>query len=697
MSLLYKVLVLLALSLAATARAEDLNQFSLLSQNDWSGKKGIFLVLDNRYTGQPSTLSNLRVTFAVADGKQWHIRSASHNFQFGQTYRIRAQVDGTNATLFLNDAQALQFPAAYLSHPAPLFAFDNSDWARRPAEYLIIQKSLSIQTAGKTHLLEAPASIDPKRYLFNPGTGQWRENLTLAAPFTIDAVFEVQPAPDLQKLSPLIDPYGQINFASWPGKITSDQQLRQALADEDARLAEWEKTLPPQDKFGGRTDLGWKETPTGHFRTLLRDGKWWLISPEGNPTFFTGICGVPATTWEGTPISRREFLFDSLPPRDGAHAFAWGADYWGDSNTQYLAPQAPNLIRLYGNDWRDRETARALRRVRAWGFSGMGKWTNLPQQTRLPLLNRDGVPNLINHPDTFDPAIRAQFRDTLARQIASQEKDPWIIGFSLGNEAAESFSPDEVRRILSTQDGASHAKRAMIDYAVNKLFSTDARALAAAWGGAGESAEQLSHQRLKPRDQDIEPLRAFVAEHYFGFVYRTVKELAPNHLYFGHWILPTYWNNENDWRHIAPYCDVIGFDLYEYSFDDPRLQPLVRETNKPIFCGEFGFPSYWDGQRGFGRFRTATADEAESGQRYAEWVRAAAGNRWCIGVSVFQYRDQPVTGRGPVREAQPAAVHGENYAFGMVDVTNQPKWPLLEQVRAANLAAPSQRMHRATP
>ena len=37
-------------------------------------------------------------------------------------------------------------------------------------------------------------------------------------------------------------------------------------------------------------------------------------------------------------------------------------------------------------------------------------------------------------------------------------------------------------------------------------------------------------------------------------VYRTIKELDANHLYFGHWILPTYWQNADDWRHVASHA-----------------------------------------------------------------------------------------------------------------------------------------------
>ena len=678
------------LLVAPLALAQQLNQFSLASQLDWPGKKGFFLLLDNRYEGGPSTLKNLKLAVAVGDGNAWTIRRVSEPFELSKRYQVRFEFAGGGAKVYINGQLREQFAASFTPDGGNVFAFDQPDWARWPAEYVVVQHSLTV-TAGDNHVeLAGPAEFDPREYVFNPGSGQ-SAKIKLADPFSVEATFELTGSPDLKALSPLIDRYGQVNFATWEGKITSDEQLLAARADEERRLAQWERDLPPQDKFGGRRDLGWHETASGFFRVVERSRKWWLISPEGNPTFFTGLCNAPATTWDATPVSRREFIFENLPAADAHQAAGFGTGYWGDGKVQYFPPQAPNLITWHGEDWRDAERLLALRRVRAWGFSGMGKWTDLKDQTRLPILSREGVPNLVSHPDTFDPEIRKVFREQLLKQIAGKESDPWIIGWSLGNEMDESFSPEEVKRILAREESAPAAKRAMIDFAASTIFGGDITAMAREWKAPGETLEELQGLRLTPRRQDIEPLRLFLADQYFAFVYQSVKELAPNHLYFGHWILPTYWHNENDWKAVAPHCDVIGFDLYEYSFAQSKIQKVMAETRKPVFCGEFAFPPFWQGKRGYGRFRTAAGDENESGSLYARWVDAASVNPWCIGVSVFQYRDQPVTGRGPVGSSPPAAVHGENYAFGMVSVTNVPRWPLLEQVRRANLDAPLKR------
>jgi hypothetical protein len=187
----------------------------------------------------------------------------------------------------------------------------------------------------------------------------------------------------------------------------------------------------------------------------------------------------------------------------------------------------------------------------------------------------------------------------------------------------------------------------------------------------------------------VEALRRFYADRYYAFIYRTIKALDPNHLYFGFWIVPGWWENEEDWRLIARHCDVIGYDRYAYEFVDAPLQRLIEETDKPILCGEFSFPPFYGGRRGYGVYSVWTEDEAAAGEAYRRWLRAAARHPFCVGVAWFQYRDQPLTGRGPGRGAD--LVHGEHFAFGTVDIADQPKWPLVERMREANLQAVSWR------
>ena len=123
------------------------------------------------------------------------------------------------------------------------------------------------------------------------------------------------------------------------------------------------------------------------------------------------------------------------------------------------------------------------------------------------------------------------------------------------------------------------------------------------------------------------------------------------------------------------------------------MTQLMQETDKPVFCGEFSFPSWYNGERGFGAFGTWTQDDSDTANVYATWTRDAARNPYCVGFNWFEYRDQHITGRGS--GYGPEAVYGEHYAFGLVDVADDPKWDLVGVLRTANLQAVTQRVQAA--
>lgn len=217
--------------------------------------------------------------------------------------------------------------------------------------------------------------------------------------------------------------------------------------------------------------------------------------------------------------------------------------------------------------------------------------------------------------------------------------------------------------------------------------------MAQAWKVEANTREALHAAALQAPDGDLERLRCFYADAYYAFIYQTVKEVDPNHLYFGFWIVPGWWENADDWRISARYCDVIGYDRYSHEFADTQLLDLMKEAGKPVLCGEFSFPAWYGGERGFGLYGVWSQDDKASGEEYRSWVQAAARNPYCVGVSWFQYRDQPLTGRGPGRGA--TLVQGEHYAFGAVDMADRPKWDLVERMRDANLAAARWRLKAA--
>jgi hypothetical protein len=649
----------------------------LATQCDWAGHKGFYLDMEG---GQ---LASLPLNLAVADGQDWHITSKVPGFVQGREYHVKAQVGPAQAVLWLDGAEVGETKGAWEPLAANLTLNERPGWANEVGDWMCTVRRLetTLTHQGKrpvktVHDFSDMASRPLELRFFEPCVATTTAlEAQRSDSLTVELWMSFGPS-DHRPYAPFIDRYGQCRYADFPGKVTADEQLVQDMADEDARLAQ----IPPSadhDKYGGYRKGSWHEAPTGFFRTLKRDGRWWLVSPRGNPCFFTGLCGGVMDVWEATPITGREYLFEWLPPRDGVWQEVWQRHLWSPTDeTDYVALYACNLARKYGEGWRQKAAERYLRRARALGFTG-GKWAAPRGTVDIPVLNLAQTPKLVEHPDVFDPAVCEALARDLAAQIAPRRNDSWVLGWSVGNEYGEIIKRAEVRQILAMPE-TTPARGALVEYALRELYAGDEGRLRAAWKldqGAAPAAP----------DADVEQMRRLYEDRYYAALYAAVKAADPNHLYLGNWIVPGWWEDEEDWRIHARHLDVIGYDRYAPTFSDERLLRLQAETDKPTFCGEWGIPQWYDGRRGFGMFGVHARDEAESGELYCQWVRDAARDPHCVGLSWFLYRDQPLTGRGP--SGGDGLVCGEHWAFGIVDGTDRVKWDLVTRMREANLQA----------
>ncbi|MCC6731312.1 MAG: hypothetical protein IT208_18460 [Chthonomonadales bacterium] len=682
------MLLVSLLSLACGARAAD-NRLYLAAQYDWGAHRGFYVDVENSAPGDgPCRLATMRLILGVGDGKGWRFAEARPRWRTGRAYSVRAVVASGGSTLWLDGRVVGRVQAGFAPRPGPVVAADVPGWASARTTYLLRQTGARVASPdGRFVSGRLPASAAPIQVRLMAGTRRlempWHG--APASRLDVRVAFRVDAYPDVKRLAPFVDRYGQAAHAEWPGKVRKDADFGRAADEEAGRLRAWP---PPtsRDRFGGSTDAGWRSRATGFYRVERRGAMWWLISPEGNPCFYTGVCSAPGAAWPQTPVTGREFLFAWLPPRSGVMAPAWGRDPWGTGEpTAYASPHAPNLYRRYGDSWVEASGAIASRRLASWAFSGGGKWGAPEGMPCTPVLGRGGVPILGRHPDVFDPAVRATFRESLRKQIEPRRRDPLVVGWSLGNEFDEIVTADETRAIVEG-GGAAPARHALIAHAVETIHGGDASKAARAWGVQATDTTALARAAsVKPPAADVEAMRRFFADAYYAFIYRTVKSLDPDHLYLGFWIVPGWWENEEDWRLAARHCDVVGYDRYAEGFADASFAQLLGELDKPAFCGEFSYPAWYGGQRGYGLYGVSAEDEADSGRRYAAYVRGAAEDARCVGVLWFQYRDQPLTGRGPGHGED--VVYGEHYSFGVVDVTDRPKWPLVTAMRLANLQA----------
>ncbi len=467
---------------------------------------------------------------------------------------------------------------------------------------------------------------------------------------------------------PFIDELGQYIHADWTGKTPSAENLVAQIGLEEKDIKD--HSAPTDwDEYGG-----WSEGPkldaTGFFRTAKRDGKWWLVTPNGHLFWSVGIDCMGFG--EPTPISEREFYFRNLPAAGEPLARFFGTGSWApvgyyEKHVPYKTFDfaAANLRRKYGEQWSSKAADMAHRRLRSWGLNTIGNWSDgaLCQQHRTPYTATISVGARIiegssgywgKFADVFDPSFRADVRRNMEAHANQAAKDPWCIGFFVDNE-------------LSWGEETSLAEAALLSPAEQPAkaeFLRDLQAkyttidkLNTAWGGQYASWDALRNGHEQPPKGAKADLQAFytrLAETYFQIVREEVKRVAPNHLYLG---CRFAWINDRALRAAAKYADVLSCNVYEYNVS--RVSPPA-DIDLPYIIGEFHF-----GALDRGLFHTglkAARDQEDRAQKFASYLRDALRHPHIIGAHWFQYRDQPTTGRGD----------GENYQIGFVDICDHP-------------------------
>jgi hypothetical protein len=692
-------------------------RFWIAHQENYNDKQGLFLRLQSNWSGDESgQLKDVSLLAGVANGKHWRTATLKPDWKTHHRYTVTMSYDGKLITLKLDNQQTQSrqkiefFPT---TNTTLLKAGLEPGWAQHggPRNFQIIQHHIRITRPGQPDIASdmlREELTQSNLWLFEPSVSKTFDcPFTEGKPFEIVAVFSILPLPDIKKLPAVVDRYGQPIDGQWPEKITSDEQLRQSYSDEINRLSQWPS---PQnvDDFGGRTDLGFAEKPTGFWRVIRREGVYWLITPQGNPCYYTGICGVPAIVFPVTCTDGRENLFAELPAKTGDFAAAWirQTERHTDSEHVYnmLSWQASNLIRKFGSDWKSQSIQLAKLRINKWGFSGVGKWggfvgggnteSDMTGNTCVPVLNWGNTPKITDeHPDIFNPNIRQIAEQELDKQIKPYLNNPYILGWSLTNERRGIIKTHQIIELLKLESHVP-AKQALIDFATNEIYGGDYSTLSASWEINVKNRQQLLDSfAMNPPKEDIQKLRLFMMDRYHAFIYQTFKKLDPNHMFLSFWLVPGWWEDENDWLIPAKYCDIMGYDRYNDEFAPDWLEKLIKQSDKPVICGEYSFPPYNHGQRGHGQFKVSAVDDADAGRKYAINLKTAATHSHVVGQLWFVYRDQPITGRDATFNGK--VVQGECFGFGLVDVADQPKWDMLKPMRDANLNAVDWRMQAA--
>ncbi len=590
-----------------------------------------------------------------------------------------------------------------------------------------------------------PITVDGQRVLLASSTGELDRSQVVSVTLSMDQPkvaqsimlerFGVQDGEAVVKAAygSLVDVYGQSTRAKWPEKVSSDEQLKAAANKEQQQLKTWlaERERSSLDTFGGWSK-GVAFKASGFFRTEKRDGRWYLVTPQGHPFYSLGVNTVTADTSQ-TYVAGREAMFESLPDNNEPLASHYGeGDNRGgngvDQGRGFNAGRwydfyGANLQRTYGQPCaiasetkadeakadtaekpcaspafdEQRWTRHTLDRLQAWGFNTIGDWSapalglndRVPYTLPLSIVGdyasiSTGGDWWGGMPDPFDPRFAMATERAVAIAARDHRDDPWLIGYFADNELAWAGPGDDPKARYALAYGTLKmttdvpAKRAFLKQLRDKYRNQEG--LSKAWGIDLPAWELMEDPGFVPPlpspehpeiEADFKYFQKVFADTYFKTIADSLKWHAPNHLLLGgRFAISTPEAVES----CAQYCDVLSFNMYtlkpQDGYDFTRLQAL----DKPVLITEFNFGSrdrgpFWGGV-------TELAKEEDRGSAYTHFVKQAVNEPSIVGVHWFQYLDQPVTGR---------LLDGENGHFGLVGITDLPFLGFVESVRKANL------------
>ena len=524
--------------------------------------------------------------------------------------------------------------------------------------------------------------VDQLRFFVKDGEVEQKfelSNFRLEEPFT-----GLSPALESKEtFYPCIDQFGQYKHAQWPGKMHSDAEFAQRLADEERDLAAHPGNAD-RTEFGG-----WSAGPsypaTGNFYPAKYKGKWYLVDPSGKLFWSFGINSLGV--WVETGLALRENYFEKLPERDNLNSACFrtaypGLRYYAEKNVKVTPTfnfYENNLIRKFGGDRWLIHLERTPRRLKSWGFNTIGNWSpvELFGKSKLPyVISVDSSVASIsgdkgwwrNFYEIFDPEFENSLAENL-RQLKEHLSDPYCIGFFVSNELSWGDDAGLVRGVLrspATQPSKiAFGKRLMRKY-------KQIERLNAAWGGNYRSWDDFLARTELPDEKrawkDLVDFNTEMIERYFSLVRDTLKREAPGKLYLGCRFPNDY--NENVVRIAARYVDVLSFNLYKYSVANFRPP---RGVDKPIIIGEWHFGTTNHGPASPGL--CPTSSQTERARAFDRYIKSALWNPYVIGCHYFEYIDQPTAGR---------PLDSENMQIGFVDITDTPYAEMVDAARKAS-------------
>ncbi|MBL8995426.1 MAG: hypothetical protein JNM63_18920, partial [Spirochaetia bacterium] len=412
--------------------------------------------------------------------------------------------------------------------------------------------------------------------------------------------------------------------------------------------------------------------------------RWFLVDPDGNVFFQTGICGF-CTGEDYTYVDGRESIYEWIPPREGAFGASWHPNkYWNKFAASFFVA---NVVRKYGSFTEDELASRMVDRVRAFGFNSVGAFSgispsfakkNFPYVNSLPLSQWVFAPEIAGVRGVFDPFDEKNLKkmdEMFSGAVKAAAEDPLLIGYFLANEQAF----EDIPRAIPQLDGKNACKRRLVEFLKERYKMIET--FNSAWAMKSASFETLADQGLalttKESFSDMQAYTEIFLEAYFRSIHETFKKYDKRHLLIGNRWQPGTANNEQLCRISGKYMDVQSINYYTYGIDPAFLKRLYEwGGKKPLLLSEFFYTSGKEANTAERSHEMAT--QKERGLAYRQYLENAASLGYVVGLEWFTLIDQAVTGRFFSK------YNGERYNTGLFNVADRPYADMLCEMLVAH-------------
>ena len=414
------------------------------------------------------------------------------------------------------------------------------------------------------------------------------------------------------------------------------------------------------------------------FTVEEKNGRWMFITPEGEPFFSTGVCGIRA---------------------NGNFAPALNC-----------SPYYENIMDLYGSEeaWANI----TYDRLTEWNFNTAACWSgqhiinkSMPYTVILNLAGQNWLTGEI--PDYFSKEWIQSVEDKCREKCMNLSNESLLLGYFLDNELH--WGPDW-RTLLDLFDtymqlpADAPGKIRLVDF-LRERYNNDIDAFNLAWRTRLVSFNQTLGKKvlglwpytIQARN-DHNDFTYIVAEQYFKTCHEKIRKYDTNHLILG-CRFPSFVTPRQVVKAAAPYIDVVSANHYLsrayllpimlivqdiVGFVRPLnfLQEYHDLTGKPVIISEFYFRAMDSGlpnTRPERIFMPVLKTQKQRAFCFEVLARGFANKPYSIGYHWFSYSDQPETGRND----------GENSNIGLVNVTDDPYQILTSRMKIVNSYAQS--------